>query len=70
MTGKFWYALQRSTEDAWDTGTDDKETARKMLEAEQVNYPNALITVIEKIYDDDCLIDEICVAEVHDAASL
>ena len=67
MTGKFWYALQRTTEDAWDCGTDDKETAKKMLKAEQVNYPKALIAVIEKIYDEDCLIDEVCVDEIYDA---
>ena len=39
-----WYAVQRTSEDAWDSGSDDFEEAKKMLQEQGTG----LIAVIDE----------------------
>ena len=50
---RIWYAVQRNSEDAWDNGSEDYDTAVGMLRAQG----NGLIAVI----DDDA---KICLGEI------
>lgn len=53
MKNNVWYALQRTTEDAWDNGTFDKAEALEMLNSSD-EYQ--LIAVIE---------NDVCIEEIY-----
>lgn len=58
MANNFWYAVQSDTDDDWGYGSYDLGEAKKMLTNLRVDYPDALIAVI-----DEC--GNVCIEEIR-----
>ncbi len=52
---RYWYAVQETSEDAWDYGSHDLDEAKEMLKAQG----HGLIAVIEESDN------SVCVEEIH-----